>query len=82
MGGLKKFVPLVITISATVVTLSFLLLGVNSLLNTKIEPLKDNQARFDNELKEIKTELKEIKSKLDQLIARSIQKTAQSKLPK
>ena len=41
--------------------LALLLAGFNALLNSKIGPLKENQARFD-------AELKEIKSKLDQIL--------------
>ena len=52
MEGLKRNVPLMITMSAIVVTLSFLLLGFNAQLNAKIEPVKENQARFESELKE------------------------------
>ena len=69
MESLEYLVPFTLTVSATVITLSFLLLGVNALLNAKIDPLKANQARFDNELKEIKAGQAEIKSQLNQLIA-------------
>ncbi len=51
-----------ITIIAICAVFSFLFVGFNALLNAKLAPLKENQDRFD-------AELKEIKSKLDQLLA-------------
>ena len=84
MESLKKFLPLTGTVSATVITLSFLLLGVNSILNAKIDPIKKDigrleagQARFERELKEIKADLTEIK----RLLTQSHTKTAQNKKP-
>ncbi len=58
-------VPIVLqTAGVVVIVLSFLLVGVNALLNAKIEPLKDNQARIESEQKEIKMEIREIKSEI------------------
>ena len=64
--------------------LSLLLVGFSALLNAKLQPLKENQARFDVELKEVKGELKILKAgqaslekrldilekKLDKILAR------------
>ena len=64
METLTAFVPLFTAGIFFIGFLALLLTGFNSLLNAKIEPLKENQARFDGELKEIK-------GKLDQLLAKS-----------
>ncbi len=74
MDILAGFTPLFIAGIFLIGFLALLLTGFNTLLNAKIEPLKDsfdakieplkdNQARFDSELKEIK-------AKLDQLLAK------------
>ena len=52
------------TVLACVAVLALLFTGFNYLLNAKLGPIEKNQARFDSELKEIKT-------KLDQLLAKS-----------
>ncbi len=45
-------VPVVLqTVVVVVITLSFLLVGFNSLLNAKIDPLKNNQKRMESEIK-------------------------------
>ena len=41
--------------------LSFLLVGFNMLLNSKLDPVKENQARLE-------TDIKEIKGKIDLLL--------------
>ena len=64
MDILAGFTPLFIAGIFLIGFLALLLTGFNTLLNAKIEPLKDNQARFDSELKEIK-------AKLDQLLAKA-----------
>ena len=56
-------------LSFLVVFIALLLAGFNSMLNTKIEPIKENQARFERRLDRIET-------KLDQVL---IQKKAMAK---
>ncbi len=62
--NLKPSVPLMITISCVVVTLSFLLVGVNFLLNAKIDPLKQNIAKIEIRMDKLETGQAEIKQLL------------------
>ena len=55
-----------ITVTAVCAVFSFLFVGFNALLSAKIKPIEENQARFESELREIK-------SKLDQLLAQKAQ---------
>ncbi len=78
MEGLDQFVPLMIVMSCVVVTLSFLLLGVNALLNTKIDPIKKDiakleagQAKLESGQAKLEKRMDGIEAKLDQLLARS-----------
>ena len=61
------FQILVSTVIAVSAVFSVLLVGINALLNAKIGPLRENQARFDSELKDIKTDLSEIKHAFSQM---------------
>ena len=68
MNYLMRLVTIIIsTVIAVSAIFSFLLVGVNALLNAKIDPIKEKQAHFEIELKDIKISLININSKLDKL---------------
>ena len=82
--SLKPFVPAFIAGSFLIGCLSLLAIGIifgfNTLLNAKIEPLKENQVRLEKKIDEVKSGLeKQIDSlkedmnrQFDQLMAKKI----------
>ena len=73
MEYLKTMKPLFTAIIAIMAILSFLLLGVSSMLSAQVTPLKENQVRLEAEIKAVKVELNNrmdrMESKLDQLLS-------------
>ena len=48
--------------------LALLLSGMRAMLNSSIQPVKDNQARMETEIKEIKSEIKESNKNIENLL--------------
>ena len=48
--------------------LALLLSGMRAMLNSFIQPVKDNQARMETEIKEIKSEIKESNKNIENLL--------------
>ncbi len=69
MESLEYFVPLLIVISCVVVTLSFLLLGVNAILNLKINPLEKRIEGLEAGQAKLEKRMDNIEAKLDTLLA-------------
>ena len=62
MESLRNLNPLFTAIIAFTAVLSFLLIGMNSILDAKITPIKENQARMEKRMDRME-------SKLDQLLS-------------
>ena len=65
--------PLFTAIIAIMAILSFLLLGVSSMLSAQVTPIKENQTRLTAEIKEVRVQLNSrmdrMEAKLDQLLS-------------
>ena len=66
MEILMNLSPLFTAIIAFTAVLSFLLVGMNSILDAKITPIKENQVRIEKQMKE---RMDRMESKLDQLLS-------------
>ena len=66
MESLRNLSPLFTAIIAFTAVLSFLLVGMNSILDAKIAPIKENQARME---KQMEKRMDRMESKLDQLLS-------------
>ena len=66
MESLRNLNPLFTAIIAFTAVLSFLLIGMNSILDAKITPIKENQARME---KQMEQRMDGIESKLDQILS-------------
>ena len=65
---IQDLVPIFTAIIALMSILSFLLVGVNALLSTKIEPLKKDIKRLEDGQKALENGLKALDSKMDKVI--------------